>query len=254
LSWIKARQAKLGYGRAFLMPTSITPNTTIGEIVVARPQLASVFERLGIDYCCGGKRTIAQVCATKSLDAATVVAMLDSVAHATTVTPSVDPTSMSLTALADHIETTHHAYLKDELPGLVEKAERVAAKHAWRDPRLPEVARVTLEFAQEMFSHMEKEERILFPLVRTLEKRQGGAGSIADPVRQMEAEHDSAGNAMERLHELTNAFTPDGDSCNTHRALLSGLARLEADLHQHVHKENNVLFPRAVAFEAELAR
>lgn len=232
---------------------SITPETTIGEIVAAQPLLARVFESLGIDYCCGGKRTLAQASAAKGLDPRTVAVLL---AAGTAVDRSerlVNPAAMTLTELADHIETTHHAYLRQELPALVEKADRVGAKHSWRDARLLEVAGTVRELATEMFSHMQKEELILFPLVRELEQKGapiGHCGSIANPIRQMEAEHDSAGGAIARLRELTDGFTPDEHSCNTHRALLAALAHFESDLHQHVHKENNVLFPRAIALEA----
>jgi regulator of cell morphogenesis and NO signaling len=236
--------------------TSISPTTTVGQIVAAQPALARVFERVGIDYCCGGKRTLAQACAAKGLDAATVAVLLDAAAATSGPKPAVDAAIMTLTALADHIEATHHAYLKEELPQLVEKAERVAYKHGWRDPRLPAVASTVHALASEMFSHMEKEERILFPLVRELE-RDGAishaCGTIANPIRQMEEEHDSAGSALVQLRQLTDGFTPDADSCNTHRALLAALAQLETDLHEHVHKENNVLFPRSIALEAKSA-
>lgn len=234
--------------------SSISPSTPVGQIVAAQPLLARVFERVGIDYCCGGKRTLAQACEAKGLDAATVAVLLDAAAQVPPVEPAVDAGAMSLSALADHIESTHHAYLRDELPALVEKAERVAHKHRWRDARLPAVAATVHDLASEMFSHMAKEEQVLFPLVRALEAKGGGSipgGSIAHPIRQMESEHDVAGAALVRLRELTDGFTPDADACNTHRALLAGLARLESDLHAHVHKENNVLFPRALVLEAQ---
>lgn len=234
--------------------SSISPADTVGQIVAAQPLLARVFERVGIDYCCGGKRSLAESCAAKGLDPATVAVMLEAAAQLSGPKPAVDTATMSLTELADHIESTHHAYLREELPQLVEKADRVAYKHAWRDPRLPAVAQTVRELADEMFSHMAKEEHVLFPLVRQLEREGAVAhacGSLANPIRQMESEHDTAGGALVRLRELTNGFTPDADSCNTHRAMLAGLAQLEGDLHEHVHKENNVLFPRALALEAQ---
>lgn len=259
---IKARAAARGYVCRDMNhnpPTttntsSFSPSSTVGQIVAAQPLLARVFERAGIDYCCGGKKTLAEACAAKGLDAATFVIALDAAAQFAHARPAVDAAAMSLGALADHIESTHHAYVKDELPQLVEKAERVAMKHAWRDERLVAVAATTRELAEEMFNHMAKEERILFPLVRELERNgahSGHCGSIANPIRQMEHEHDHAGGAIARLRELTDGFTPKADDCNTHRALLAGLARFESDLHDHVHKENNVLFPRALALEAQ---
>jgi regulator of cell morphogenesis and NO signaling len=236
--------------------SSISPYTTVGQIVAAQPLLARVFERVGIDYCCGGKRTLQDACVAKGLDPATVAVLLDAAAQIPAPTAAVDVAAMRLSELADHIEATHHAYLRAELPQLIEKAERVAYKHGWRDVRLATVATTLHALADEMFSHMAKEEQILFPLVRELE-RDGAishpCGSLANPIRQMEHEHDSAGGALARLRELTNGFAPDAEACNTHRALLAGLAQLETDLHTHVHKENNVLFPRALALEAQAA-
>jgi len=222
-------------------------------MVTARPGLSRVFESLGIDYCCGGKRPLGVVCAERKLDVGEVLAQL-AAAESRDEADGFDLAGVSLAALADHIERTHHAYLRAELPRLVEMAERVARKHGWRDGRLPEVGERVFGLAREMSLHMTKEENILFPYIRELEatgtRPAAGCGSVANPIRQMEAEHDSAGNTLARLRELTDGFTPDENSCNTHRALLAGLAELEADLHRHVHKENNILFPRALALEA----
>jgi regulator of cell morphogenesis and NO signaling len=228
----------------------LSPETRIGDIVAARPALARLFEELRIDYCCGGKQTLAAASASRGLEVGTVLALLNATATALDAAPTeVDAAGMSLTDLADHIERTHHAYLKQELPRLVEMADRVAYKHGGRDARFAEVAATVRSLAEEMFSHMQKEERILFPLVRQIDAGQrGGFGvNIGDPIRQMEAEHAAAGRAIAELRLLTNGFVPDADACNTHRALLDGLARFETDLHRHVHKENNVMFPRALA-------
>jgi regulator of cell morphogenesis and NO signaling len=240
-------------------PSTISPQATfdpsarVGDIVATRPLAATFFERIGIDYCCGGKRTLAEACTARNLDPGTVAIMLEITLQSTEVPHTLDISTMTLTELADHIERTHHAYLKEDLPILVDQAERVAAKHGDREPALASVAETMRELTREMFGHMQKEERVLFPLVRQLEAtgpETSHAAAIANSIRQMEAEHDSAGTALARLRELTNGFVPPVDACNTHCALLAGLARLEADLHQHVHKENNVLFPRALALEA----
>jgi len=231
--------------------SQFTPETTIGAIVAARPALARVFERLGLDYCCGGKQTLAAACGRKGLDPQTVAVMLEAAAVAVVAGPvEVDAAGMTLAQLADHIEQTHHRYVKTELPRLLEMAERVGRKHGWRDARLPEVYQTVLALTEEMMNHMHKEEAVLFPIVRDIEVGAADGfhcGSIANPIRQMEREHESAGNATARLRELTNGFTPGPEDCNTHRALLAGLADFEADLHRHVHKENNILFPRALA-------
>lgn len=233
---------------------SITGATTIAELVVAQPLLARIFERLGIDFCCGAKQTLADACARRGLDFGTTVALLESTHAAVAAGPAeVDASAMGLAQLADHIEATHHAYLKDELPRLLEMADRVATKHSWRDARLPEVSAAVRELATEMLSHMQKEEMVLFPLVRRIEAGASGgfrSDHLAGPIGQMEAEHEAAGQLVSRLRELTDGFTPGPDACNTHRALLAGLAEFEGDLHRHVHKENNILFPRALAAAA----
>lgn len=236
-----------------LTPTSaaITPETTVGAIVAAQPALARFFEKLGIDYCCGGKQSLAEACARRELNVATTITLLDSAADVfATSHPEVDAAGMTLTELADHIEKTHHVYVKSELPRLIEMADRVATKHGHRDPRLIEMSTVVHALTDELFDHMQKEEVVLFPMVRRLEASEGkGTDSrvLIGPITQMEAEHDHAGQAIARLRELTDGFTPDAESCNTHRSLLSGLAQFESDLHRHVHKENNILFPRALA-------
>jgi regulator of cell morphogenesis and NO signaling len=232
----------------------ITPETTIGELVAARPALARLFERLGIDYCCGGKQTLTAACARRGLEVATTIALLDSAGAALTAGPAeVDAVAMGLAQLANHIEATHHAYLKTELPRLVEMADRVATKHGWRDARLADTAAAVRDLAEEMLCHMQKEEIVLFPLVRQIETG-ASAGlrgkNLAGTIQQMEAEHEAAGQLVTRLRALTDDFTPNAEACNTHRALLGGLAEFESDLHRHVHKENNVLFPRALALAA----
>jgi len=234
--------------------SAITSETTIGSLVAARPLLARFFDKLGIDYCCGGKQSLAAACARRDLDLASTLALLESADAVLAAGPAeVDAAAMGLAQLADHIESTHHAYLKAELPRLVEMADRVGTKHGWRDARLPEVATAVTALAGEMLAHMQKEEFIFFPAVRAIEagaEAGGCGGDLSGPIRQMEAEHESAGQLTARLRELTDAFTPNAEACNTHRALLAGLAEFESDLHRHVHKENNVLFPRALALAA----
>lgn len=228
---------------------AITPESRIGDLVAACPSLARIFEELRIDYCCGGKQSLAHASADRGLSVLTVVAMLEAATAALAAGPiEVDAAGMSLTELANHIERSHHRYLKEELPRLVEMADRVAYKHGGRDARLREIAATVQDLAADMFAHMQKEEIVLFPLMRQIDAgvRGGFHAAIADPIQCMEAEHTDAGRAIGRLRELTDGFVPDADACNTHRALLAGLAQLEGDLQRHVHKENNILFPRAL--------
>jgi regulator of cell morphogenesis and NO signaling len=226
---------------------------TVGSIVTRQPALSRVFEEAGIDYCCGGKISLADACAKKGLDPAAVLEWLVAPTNAA-ATDELDPTTLTLTALADHIVATHHAYLKAELPRLEAMTRKVAAVHGAHDARLAQVRDTFAGLFDEMAQHMMKEEQILFPLIRRMEAGDVTAGahcgSIAHPIAQMEHEHQSAGNAVARLRELTDGFTPPDWACNTYRAMLDALAQLEQDLHQHVHKENNILFPRAAALEA----
>jgi regulator of cell morphogenesis and NO signaling len=229
---------------------------TVGAIVSQKPGLARVFEELGIDYCCGGKVHLKDVCAEQSLDLTTVQQKLTEGLQQLDANPvDVDAAAMSLTDLVDHIVSTHHTYLKAELPRLVAMAEKVASVHGDHDARLREVNDTFGGLAAELSSHMMKEENILFPMIRQLEvgvaDAAGHCGSISAPINQMESEHAMAGAALASLQKLTDNHTPPEWACNTYRALLDGLLRFEQDLHRHIHKENNVLFPRAIELEKE---
>ncbi len=238
------------------MPT-LSPETTVGEFVAQRPALSRLFERLGIDYCCGGRKPLAQACRERGLDAGTVFAMLEAAVAPVAPGDEINAAAMTLTELADHIEETHHAYLKHELPRLRHMALRVANAHGQRLPWTNQLAQVVEGFVSELQSHMMKEEQILFPLVRQIdaaeEAQEFHCGSLANPIRVMEAEHQEAGDALATMRTLTSDYTPPEGACNTFRALLDGLKQLEADMHQHVHRENNILFPRALEREAALA-
>jgi regulator of cell morphogenesis and NO signaling len=228
----------------------ITPETTVGEIVRAMPSRSRVFENLGIDYCCGGKKALADVCVAKGLDPATVVALLMALEGASDGT-DVNPDGMTLPELCDHIEQVHHGYLREELPRLDYMTRKVAAVHGDHEPRLREVRQVFESFQAEINAHTKEEEEITFPAIRRLASTGGtetaAAGNLRDGFAKLESEHESAGAALLRFKTLTDDFTPPEWACNTFRALYDGLAKLEKNTHQHVHKENNILFPRALA-------
>lgn len=229
---------------------------TIGEMVARHPALSRIFEQVGIDYCCGGKKTLEQACQEKGLDVESVSAELAACAAAEGA-PLVDAAAMSLTDLADHIEQTHHAFLRRELPRLDWMTEKVANVHGEHEPRLRQMRTTYQALQEELFSHMMKEERVLFPLIRELEANSTApafhCGSLANPMRQMESEHHDAGSALESLSELSDGYAPPDWACNTYRAMLDALARFQLDMHQHVHKEESILFPKALALEARLA-
>lgn len=238
------------------MPTEnkqINAADTVGLVVARRPALSRVFEQVGIDYCCGGKKTLEEACTEKGIDPEGLVDRLEGALSLGDHEPVVDAAAMSLAELADHIEQTHHVYLRSELPRLESMTEKVASVHGGKDPRLDEVRNTFQALAQELSSHMMKEEQILFPMVRQLEASESTptfhCGSVQNPIQQMEHEHDQVGSALERLRELTDGFTLPEWACNTYRAMLDALAHLERDLHQHIHKENNVLFPSALEME-----
>lgn len=227
-----------------------TQETTVGELVRAAPIRARVFEKLGIDYCCGGKKPLAELCAAKGLDPVTVLAMLAAIDGIAEGGGPVDANAMSVAQLCDHIETAHHGYLREELPRLDFMTRKVAAVHGGDEPRLLLIREVFQAFASGLVSHMADEETKVFPRIRTASTGEPSATEIEKlktAIAELEQEHEAAGNALEQFRALTDGFTPPEWACNTFRALYDGLARLERDMHQHVHKENNVLFPRVLA-------
>ena len=234
--------------------STTTPEMTVGQLVVERPARARIFERLGIDYCCGGRLPLSEACSKRGLDTSKVLEELRAADDAAGPAPERDWAAASATELADNIESTHHGYLKRELPRLIALTRRVAEVHGGHRPSLVEVRDVFDKFANEMVEHMGKEERVLFPWIRLLDRgREPAPAGVSRPVNQMIHEHDDAGADLAKLSELTNGFTPPMDACNTYRAMLDGLKHLEADTHTHVHKENNILFPMAVRLEGSRA-
>lgn len=233
--------------------STLSTEKTVGELVRERPSRARVFEDLGIDYCCGGKKPLQEACAKKGHDVDKVLESILQADASSVAEDSTDYGAMPLDELADHIVSTHHAYLTRELPRLQQMSARVAKVHGDKDPRLGEIASVVSALVEELSAHMMKEERILFPVIRQLQQTDTlppmPFGTLANPIRAMEAEHDTSGDALGELNRLTEDYTPPDWACNTYRALLDGLNELELDLHQHIHKENNILFPRALEVE-----
>jgi len=234
--------------------TAINTSTTVGDLVVEQPSRSRVFEKHGIDYCCGGGISLEQACRKDDIDLGTVVRELES-ATSETGDDKVDLTAITLEQLISLIISTHHEYLRRELPRLAGLTQKVANAHgdSPTGPQLAELVGVFRGLADELLAHMMKEERMLFPAIIRLETDGSTGmpfGSIANPIRVMEAEHDAAGNALERIRELTDTYSLPEWGCNTYRAMLDGLRELELDLHQHIHKENNILFPKAITLEA----
>jgi regulator of cell morphogenesis and NO signaling len=237
------------------------PEHSVGEIVAARPSRTPVFERLGIDYCCGGGKTLATACGEKGLSLAAILRELaasDAEAEARGQDSETDWSHAPLGTLCDHIIDRHHAYLRRALPRLSELTRKVADAHGDWDDRLLTLRDIFSRFRAEMEAHTIKEEAILFPLIRHLEDPDAprpanvpcGAG-VSAPIPVMTAEHESAGAALAEMRSLTDGYILPQGACPTYRALLDGLSELEADTHRHVHLENNILFPRALEIEAQ---
>jgi regulator of cell morphogenesis and NO signaling len=225
-----------------------TIHTTVGELVRAAPIRARIFEKLGVDYCCGGKKPLSEVCQAKDLDAPTVLAMLRALDTAPDPT-LVDADAMSVDALCAHIAQVHHDYLRQEIPRLLFMTRKVAAVHGADDPRLIEIRDVFAAFAAELTNHIIEEEKSVFPRIIAVVRsdNRDERVTLRESIDELQHEHESAGSALLRFRELTDGYTPPEWACNTFRAMYDGLARLERDMHQHVHKENNVLFARALA-------
>lgn len=233
--------------------TNHSDSTTVAEIVNADYRAAEIFEAFGIDFCCGGRRTLADACRTAGVDPDAVRRALAALPPARSGADEV--LDGPLDRLVDHIVSTHHAYVRTALPAIARHLAKLVEVHG---PRHPELTRVAAYFSQldaELSQHLLKEEQVLFPYIRELVVAKSGApfdspfGTIENPIRMMEREHRDAADAMVVIRELTNRYTPPEDGCATYRLTMKELADFERDLHRHVHLENHVLFPRAIALE-----
>jgi regulator of cell morphogenesis and NO signaling len=240
----------------------MTPTTqTVREIALEQPSSIRVFEQYGIDYCCGGRKPLSEACATRDLEVDTVIAALEDAAKDTAPTEE-DWSKVSLERLSGHIVATHHAYVKKELPRLALLAQKVVARHGATRVELPVIQSKLTKLDEELRQHLAKEELILFPHIAKLERaiNDGGAkpencfGTVANPIAMMTQEHDAAGTLLSRIRDLSQNFTTPEDACPTYHAFYDGLNEFEKDLHQHIHLENNILFPRAIELEAASAR
>jgi len=229
---------------------TITETTPVGDIVTAVPSSIRVFERHGVDFCCGGRQPLAAACEERGLSLAAIEREIEATA-ATDNDTVLYWADASLEELTGHIVATYHESLRTELPHLVSLAARVQLAHGARAPRLLHcVDAAVRELSTDLLAHMVKEEQELFPAIRALERRGSCSLPVPQLVAAMESEHDRASQLLTDLRAATDDFTPPDWACAATRALYQGLAKLEADMHIHVHLENNVLFPRAL----ELAR
>jgi len=234
-----------------------TLTETVREIALRQPSSIRVFEQFGIDYCCGGRKPLSEACAENGVAMDTVVAALES-ASVASAEPVQDWSRASLQSLSEHITANHHSYVKRELPRLYELAAKVVARHGTNHAELPEIQSAVLQLGDELTQHLAKEELVLFPYIAMLETAlaTGGDapkscfGTVENPIAMMTSEHEAAGELLAEIGRLSNRFTTPQDACPTYHAFYDGLHEFEQDLHQHIHLENNILFPRAIALEA----
>ena len=234
------------------------PTKTVAQIALENPNAAREFEKLGIDYCCGGRKTLDDACVAAKLPVDAVLARLEKLS-AQPSAGTKDVNAISLTDLVAHINGTHHVFVREECPRIQELAAKVVSKHADNHPELRQVQKIFGALASELSVHLMKEEQILFPFVVRLEESVLAGepappaifGTVVNPIGMMMREHDGAGEALRALRSVTNEYTAPEDACTTYRTFYQALQGFEADLHQHIHLENNVMFPRAVAMEGK---
>ncbi|HEY8055524.1 MAG TPA: iron-sulfur cluster repair di-iron protein [Terriglobales bacterium] len=233
----------------------IDAERTVGELAVGAPGAARVFERAGIDFCCGGKKPLREACREQGVDLEEILASLRASEEERAPAPDAHWQREPLPALIAHIVERHHQYVRRETPHIETWLEKCIAAHGSRHPELMRIRHTFMAMAGEMAQHMAKEELILFPAISRMAAGRtdpsGGVASLTQPVRMMLVEHDHAGRDLAEIRKLGGDFMPPPDACNTYRTLYQALGQFEADMKQHVHLENNILFPRALATEAE---
>jgi regulator of cell morphogenesis and NO signaling len=236
------------------MPVS---NQSVREIVVKHPFAAAVLQRFDIDLCLQADAPLAAACAQLQLSVEQVLEKLEEAEQKDNGGRAVEPDSLSIERLIQHIVRTHHQFVRRELPGLAAMASKVAAKHGDRAPELLEVAALVEQLRAEMLAHIQKEEHILFPLIAQLAQGLPAVNcfhSLAQPVSMMVREHDAAARIVSQLRQLTHGFEAPAWACVTYSALFAGLGAFERDLDQHIRIENDVLFPQAIRLESEVGQ
>ena len=241
---------------------SLRPEQTVAAIVLRHPCLRERLEQLGVDYCCGGKKPLADAVKEAGLDLKTILADLEHALSKTqATTPATDWSAVTLTVLADHILDTHHVFTKTQLSRIDTLLARVQNAHrASHGPMLEALRRLYDPLRAELEAHLLKEEQILFPAIIGIDgflswrndRPVVPCGSVAHPIRQLEHEHDGAGATLVHLRNITHNYQLPEDACETFKALFEGLGALEADLHEHIHLENNILFPGTIAQEEQM--
>ncbi len=238
---------------------TLAATKTVGELAAEMPNATREFEKLGIDYCCGGSRTLGQACSEANISVDEALARLEKSQASTQPDAGQDWQNLLLADLIGHITTTHHVFVREESPRIQALAAKVVRVHGKNHPELMDVQQVFAALAEELRVHLMKEEQMLFPYISLMEESTLAGepappavfGTVVNPVRMMMQEHDGAGDALRSLRSVTTDYKVPEDACISYRTLYQALQDFEADLHQHIHLENNILFPRAVAMEAK---
>ena len=232
---------------------------TVRELAIEIPNATRTFEQLGIDYCCGGSKSLRDACQNAHVSLEDVLSALETggIFKPAPGSDVQEPGSGTLIQLIEHIVGTHHAYVKRELPRLQQLLHKVVSVHGRAHPELSRIQQAFQGMSAELGSHMMKEERILFPYIATLENAVSNGrprprppfGTVSNPIHMMELEHDAAGAALKEISTLSSNYEPPEGACFSYGTLYEALKEFETDLHQHIHLENNMLFPRAIALE-----
>jgi regulator of cell morphogenesis and NO signaling len=230
------------------MSSALSLEQTMSELVVQKPSRGLFFESYGLDYCCGGKRTLAEACRVQNLNPDTVLSSLQDF-DSQSQKSEVNYSNFSITQIIDHLLETHHVYTRETLELLNHLVDKVTDRHQAVHPELIKIQAIFREMRLELLMHLQKEEQVLFPYARQIDSQTDHlpsfhCGSIQNPISVMMFEHDTTGETLAKLRILTNQYQSPEDACNSYRAMMEGLSALEYDLHQHIHKENNLLFPK----------
>ncbi len=236
---------------------TLAATKTVGEIAAEMPCATRELEKLGIDYCCGGSRTLGEACSEANIPVDEVLARLARSAASAQNENGQDWQGRLLADLIAHITATHHVFVREDSPRIQALAAKVVGVHGKNHPELMQVQQVFNALAEELHVHLMKEEQMLFPYVSLMEEsRLAGEpappamfGTVVNPVRMMMQEHDGAGEALRALRTVTSDYTLPEDACISYRTFYQALQGFESDLQQHIHLENNILFPRAIAME-----
>lgn len=231
---------------------------TVAQMVTENINTAHVFKKHGIDFCCGGNIPVSEACKNANIEFATIEQELLNLNPTTNRANNFN--SWELDFLTDHIINVHHAYVEESLPLLLQYSAKVTTVHGHHASELNEIHDLVTEVAGELSAHMKKEELILFPFIKKLVQARREEiqppkphfGTADNPIRMMEAEHETAGELLRKISVLSHNYTPPEFACNTYRAFYAKLEEFEQDLHQHVHLENNILFPKTLELEKAL--